>query len=61
MVGVVAWQTIPTVTESIAGANFRGVPGNRLLFVIASTPLDKARMFGVKHSALSVSPGAVAY
>jgi hypothetical protein len=58
MVRMVAWTTVPTVTESIAGANFSGVPSSRYLFFIASTPLDKARMFGVKHSALSVSPGA---
>ena len=60
MVGVIARATVPTVTESIAGANFSGDPSCRPLFIFASTPLYKARMFGIKHSDLSLSPGAPA-
>ena len=59
MVRMVTGTTVPTVAESIAGANFRGPPSNRLLFIIASTPLDKARMFRENHFALSLTPGAL--
>jgi hypothetical protein len=57
MVGVVAGTTIPTVTESIPGATFSGDPSCRL-FIVALTPSAKAWVFGEKHSALSVIPGA---
>jgi hypothetical protein len=47
VVGVVASTTVPTVTQSVPGANVSGGPSYRSLFVIFSTLLDKARMFAV--------------
>jgi hypothetical protein len=56
VVGVVAWMTVPTMTEIIAGTNFGGDKIRRHLFVITSTPLDGAGVFGARHFALSLTP-----